>query len=122
MRATCRDSQAWAAASPERGGAYAPAGYYGTFAAITAISILATFAGGAAGAGRSGVATKGLSLNSLNLAMGVERASPELISGIRRHGRTVRFAAESFMIRHQRMLGLSAPDVAALRLLMEAGL
>ncbi|NTX34167.1 MULTISPECIES: RHS repeat-associated core domain-containing protein [unclassified Myxococcus] len=129
---------------------------------------------------------KGLSLNSSNLAMGVERASPKLISSIRQQGRTVAFATpgseelryldyigaeanvggpdlthillrenpskaavleeflhgtqwrlgiierlgvqraethvKSFMIRHQGMLGLSGPDVAALRQLMEAGL
>ncbi|MEO7328473.1 MAG: hypothetical protein ABI193_07845, partial [Minicystis sp.] len=36
----------------------------------------------------------GLTLNSSNLAMGVERASPDLISAVQGHGRVVQFAAE----------------------------
>jgi RHS repeat-associated protein len=54
------------------------AGYYGTFATITAIGILATVAGGGAGAGRSGVATKGISASTTGNPAAIVRGMGEL--------------------------------------------
>src|SRR5689334_10191389 len=45
-------------------------------------------------------------LRSSDLGMGIEKASPELVDRIAGK-RTVLFAVKDFMIRHQRMLGLS---------------
>jgi RHS repeat-associated protein len=59
-------------------------------------------------AGADGAAA-GVSLNSSNLAMGVERATPELLSAVQRHGRTIQIVAEgSEELRYLNYIGAEA--------------
>lgn len=84
---------------------------YGGALADAAVGVL-TFGQGtlATGAVRSTtIAARGFSLNSSNLAMGVERASPELLSAVQSHGRTITFAAEgSEELRYLNVIGAEA--------------
>jgi hypothetical protein len=59
---------------------------------------------------KSGLAARGgLSLNSSSLAMGVERALPELLSSMGRHGRTLQIATEgSEELRYLNHIGAEA--------------
>lgn len=84
-------------------------GIAGTTVVSAGLGGVATSLAGTTGGTAGAVAARGVSLNSSNLAMGVERASPELLAAVQGHGRTIQIVAEgSEELRYLNYIGAEA--------------